>query len=247
MTAQKIALVVGGSGGIGGAICKRLIEDGFFVCATYAHSGGKGELHRAEYDGKAVAWYQMDLLQDGAVDRTMGEIRAAHPRIDVVVFCPTLPIPHKSLLDCEWSDFEAHAKVQLKGMVGIVRNLSDQIRAKHRTKFVVLLTEYCIGKPPGGLAPYVVAKYGLMGFAKMMAVELARYNATVNMVSPGMVDTELLKTVPPKLIEMVAMQNPMNRIAKAEDVAEVVAFLSSDGADYLNGVNMTVNGGGVIL
>jgi 3-oxoacyl-[acyl-carrier protein] reductase len=86
-----------------------------------------------------------------------------------------------------------------------------------------------------------------MGFAKTMAVELAQYGCTVNSISPGMVDTALLKDMPHKLIELTAHNNPLKRIASPEDISNVVSFLASDETDYLNGVNIPVNGGGVIL
>ena len=80
-----------------------------------------------------------------------------------------------------------------------------------------------------------------------MSVELAKHNCTVNMVSPGMVDTNLISNLPPKLVEITAENNPLKRIAASSDVAKVILFLSSEGSDYLNGVNILVNGGGAML
>lgn len=246
MTAKKTALVIGGSGGIGSTIVERLLHDGFIVCATYAHDGEHRESLRSLRD-KSVPLYRMDLLDESGTCSAMRQIVKEHSRVDVVVFAPTLPTPHTPLLQSEWSDFASHFAVQVRGMWQIVRELEHQIKTGSKMKFIIIITEACIGKPPGGLAPYVTAKYGLMGFAKMMAVEFGRYNCTVNMISPGMVATNLLKNVPPKLIEMAAIQNPLRRIAKAEDVAEVVSFLSSDKSHYLNGIHITVNGGGVMM
>ena len=86
-----------------------------------------------------------------------------------------------------------------------------------------------------------------MGYVKSMASELGGKNITFNMVSPGMVDTKLLLSLPPKLVELTAHKNPMNRISKPSDVASVIAFLASDKADYLNGVNIPVNGGNIFI
>mgnify|MGYP001614193427 FL=1 len=120
------------------------------------------------------------------------------------------------------------------------------IKKQSRTKIVVLLTECCFGQPPNGMADYVSAKYALEGFSKSLAVELARYNCTVNMVSPGVMKTPLTAMLPDKLFELLAMQNPLKKLATPDDVAGVVEFLISDAADYLNGVNIPVNGGGVM-
>lgn len=244
MTNEKTALVIGGSGGIGRAIVRRFLKEGMQVAATYRSDEKFLELQQ-EFKEGSVTWYKLDLLDD--LISIFEEIWKAFPLIDVVVFGPTLPIPHTPLLEVVWQDIEAHLKVQLHGMHTVVAHLKKQLQEKYPVRFIVLLTECCLGKPPSGLAPYVAAKYALMGFAKTMAVELTRYGCTVNMISPGMVQTELLSTVPPKLIEMQVQQNPLKRIATPDDVANVVAFLASDQSEYLNGIHITVNGGGVMI
>jgi 3-oxoacyl-[acyl-carrier protein] reductase len=137
--------------------------------------------------------------------------------------------------------------VQVKGFFYIVKQLMDQMKQKKKVKFIVISTEYCIGKPPAGLSDYITAKYGLLGLSKCMAVELAQYGSTVNIISPGMVETPLLKGVPSIFKEMNAEQNPFGRIATPKDVTGAILFLASDTSDYLNGTNITVNGGGVML
>lgn len=244
---KKVAFIIGGSGGIGSAIVKHLLDDNFFVCATYSHAHERVELLRQELKGKSVEFYQMDLLRDGSIDRAMEKILKIHLHVDLVVFCPTLSTIYRSLFDCEWSDFEAHMIVQLKGMVSIMRHLREQIRVKYKTKFIIILTEACTGKPPSHMSPYVTAKYALMGFAKTMVAEFSSYNCTVNTVSPGMVQTELLLSSPSKLVEMAAHNNPLKRIATPDDVARVVSFLVSDRSDYLNGTNILVNGGSTMI
>ena len=97
------------------------------------------------------------------------------------------------------------------------------------------------------LSHYVQAKYSLLGLAKSMAVDLAKYNCTVNVISPGMVATPLIDQLPPKLVEITAEGNPLKRIALPADVAQVVVFLAGDVSDYLNGANLTVNGGSTML
>ena len=129
-------------------------------------------------------------------------------------------------------------------MFYVIKALEDQMSAKHKTKFIVLLTEYCIGSPPKGLSHYITSKYAVMGMAKTMAVELAQYSCTVNMISPGMVETPLLNNLPSKLIEMTAYQNPLKRNGIPEDVSSAISYLASDQSDYLNGTNIVINGGG---
>jgi len=97
------------------------------------------------------------------------------------------------------------------------------------------------------LSHYVTSKYALMGFMKSMCSELTANNCTFNMVSPGMVDTPLLDHLHPKIREVNAFKNPMKRIARPSDVAEVISFLVSEKAEYLNGVNIPINGGNVLI
>jgi NAD(P)-dependent dehydrogenase (short-subunit alcohol dehydrogenase family) len=82
-----------------------------------------------------------------------------------------------------------------------------------------------------------------MGLAKSLSVELAPYKTTVNMISPGMVETDMLINMPKKLLEINANQNPLGRNGNTEDVASVISFLASDSADYINGINIPINGG----
>ena len=243
---EKVALVLGGNGGIGLEVIKSLAGKGINVCATY-HSNKK-DLEKLQGSNKGkVSSYQMDLSDEASINNAFDEISKEYNKIDIVVFSVTPPIKNKQILKMEWKDFQEHLDLQIKGLFYIIQNLKAQLEAKHKTKFIILLTEYCIGKPPAGLSHYVSAKYCLRGFAKSMAIEFAKYNCTVNMISPGMVDTNLISNLPPKLVEITSESNPLKRIAKAKDVANVVLFLSSDDSDYLNGVNITVNGGGIML
>ena len=242
---EKTALVIGGNGGIGLEIINSLANNNIKACATY-HKG-KDKLEKLQASNKKyILKYQMNLLNESSVQRAFQQIFKEHKQIDIVIFSVAQQVKNKSFLNLEWKDFEEHLNLQIKGLFYVVQNLKEQIQSKHKTKFIILLTEYCIGKPPAGIAHYVAAKHCLMGIAKSMAAELSRYNCTVNMISPGMVDTDLISNLPPKLVELTAENNPLKRIATPKDIANAVLFLSSDGSDYLNGANITVNGGSVM-
>lgn len=244
---QKIALVIGGSGGIGSEAVKSLAASGYDVCISYYSDAERAKKVVANFPRGAVQAYELNLLDERSIKSTMRNIFAKRPLVDVVVFCPTLPVKHKPVQSIAWEDYERHFHLQVRGMFSIVQSFMKQIKAKHRTKFIALVTEYCIGKPPSGLSDYITAKYGLMGLMKTMAVELGKFGATFNMVSPGLTRTELLADIPPKFIEMAAEANPLKRIADPKDVAGVIAFLASGASDYLNGAHITVNGGSVML
>jgi len=243
---NKIALIIGGSGGIGAAAARRLLKDGLHVCSTYFQDSESIDSLQREFGADSILAYGCDFREEKNVKLTIENILEKFKKIDVIVITVTIPLRHKRIIDLEWNDVYEHVELQLKAILYVMKSLRKQICSKYKTKFIIISSESCIGTPPKGFAHYVTAKCGAMGLSKAMAVELAQYGCTVNLISPGMVDTALHKDTPRKLIEITVHNNPLKRIALPEDIANVVSFLASDEADYLNGVNIPVNGGGVI-
>lgn len=243
---KKTIIICGVSGGIGQEVAKKFLANGDQVCGIY-HDKEKFESLRDGLGRNNLDLYQMDLVDDQSVGVGFKNLLEKHKEIDAVVFSVSCAIGYKPILDADWQDYSKHVDLQLKGLYLIIKNLKEQVKSGRGIKFVILLTEACIGKPPAGLSPYVSAKYSLMGMAKSMAVELAKYKCTVNMVSPGMVQTDLIKNFPPKMIELQGMSNPLGRIAEPADVANLIYFLVQEEAKYINGANITVNGGQVLL
>ncbi|MBI2136178.1 SDR family oxidoreductase [Candidatus Woesearchaeota archaeon] len=251
---KKVGLIIGGSGGIGFEVAKILSYDDKNslapknkICLTYLSNEAK-LIEKIKKAGMQDAeLYNMDLRNENGIAHIIGNILKRHRKIDYVVYSASPKITHKKALDLAWSEFQEQIEVQVKGLFSIIKALSPLITQNHRIRFVILLTEACIGSPPALLSYYVTAKYALMGFVKCMALELANNNCTFNMVSPGIVKTELISNFPPKLIELAAYKNPMKRVAEPRDVAMAICFLLSDDADYLNGVNIPINGGGVLV
>lgn len=244
---NKLALIIGSSGSIGFETAKVLHKKGMKVCLSYHKNEEKlkGRIREAGIKDSGV--YRMDMTDEDSIRSSILSILQEHEKIDAVVYCVSSPVINKKVFELTWEDFQEHINIQIKGLFEVIKTLSPLIENNHKIKFVVVLTEYCLGKPPARLAHYIAAKYGLMGFTKSMASELIKYNCTFNMISPGMVDTNLLSNLPPKLIEITAAKNPMGRIAESNDVARVISFLASEESDYLNGVNIPVNGGDVFV
>lgn len=230
---KKTALIIGGSGGIGMAIAKTMVQKEIKVYASH---------YKAQFVETDLNSCHIDVTDIESVKKAISTI-TAEQAIDIVVYSASLKIENKPLLSLQWDDYSRHMDVQLKGLFNVLEALKEQLKLKVKTKFIVILTEYCIGKPPASLTHYITAKYALMGMAKSMAVELSKYNCTVNMISPGMTSTYLISNLPPKLVELTAMNNPLKRIAEPNDIASAVMFFAGDESDYLNGVNLTVNGG----
>jgi 3-oxoacyl-[acyl-carrier protein] reductase len=106
-----------------------------------------------------------------------------------------------------------------------------------------ILTENVVGKPQSGVSDYVCAKYALLGLTKTLAVEYAGKNIRVNAISPGMVETKMLKNLPPKAIEITKETTPLGKLTTPNDIANAVLFLISDRAANITGVNLVICGG----
>lgn len=239
---NKNAVIIGANGGIGIEITKLFLENGITVYGTYNKD-------RSNIDKLASDFKKLNILKVTVEDRaSISDLVAQIPKpVDIVVFSVTLPISYKPVFEKQEKDFLAFTENQTIGFFNIVKAFEKQIKSGQRIKFIIILTEACNGKPPNGLSDYISAKYSLMGFSKCMASELSRHGCTVNMISPGMTDTKLLSFMPSKLLEISAANNPLKRIGTPKDVAQTALFLASDSSDYLNGVNILVNGGGVIV
>ena len=236
-------LIFGSTGGIGMAITKTLLENNAHVCAVHHHPDGRLRLEK-EMQSERISFHRMDLSNEESVAGEMAHICKEYQHIPAVVFSVSAPIVNKPILRSTWDDYATHINIQMKALVAIISAMKEQIQSGKKIRFVIVLSDVCIGAPPSGMSAYTAAKYALMGLAKSMAVEFSQYGCTVTMVSPGMVDTDLISNFPPKLVELTAQKNPLKRIATPQDVANVVCFLLGEGGEYLNGANIPVNGGG---
>jgi len=240
---KKVALVIGGNGGIGSASVVQLLRDGFKVYATFFNN--RSHLDKI-INSNELHLVHCDVTSEHAIQDVVSLILGKENSVDVVVFTVTAPLKNARALDLEWSEFDLNINLQIKPLLYVVHALEDQIRSGFTIKFIVVLTEYCIANPPKGLSHYVTAKYAAMGFSKTLAMELSEYKCTVNMISPGMVETSLLNSLPPKLIEITAYSNPLKRNAMPDDIAGAISFLASEKSDFINGANIVINGGGVL-
>ena len=245
---KKIALVVGANGGIGFSATCRLLNDDFFVCATYFKKKNNLEEIKAKNKdlSKSLFTKSLDVRNEAKVAELVMTILNKFKRIDAVIFSVSAEYKYSRALDSSWDDFNLHFEVQVKAIHNFIVALQEQIKAQFQIKFIAVLSDSCFGVPPKGFSPYVSAKYAALGLSKSLAVELAEYGSTFNMISPGMVETTLLKNLPAKLLELNAHENPLKKNAKAGDVSSAISFLCSDRSDYLNGTNIVINGGKIM-
>jgi 3-oxoacyl-[acyl-carrier protein] reductase len=242
----KVAIVTGGGGGIGRVICQKLADDGFSVVVNYLSGRERAEtLVRALCTGgaKAVA-VQADVATSEGANKLCQEALRHFEGVSVLVNAVSPRIVAKSIDDLEWSDVQLHLDVQLKSALMMVKACKSAMVATGYGRIISITSQAWDGTPVAGWTAYAIGKGGLATLNHYLAAELGPTGITVNSVSPGMTDTSFISGVSEKQQLMVARQTPMRRLGTPEDVASAVAFLASEGAAYITGQSLRVNGGG---
>ncbi|WGZ93987.1 MAG: SDR family oxidoreductase [Candidatus Thiothrix putei] len=244
---RPVALVVGGSGGIGSAVCRHLAATGFDVAVHYFTQVANAEVvvRDVEASGQKAVMIAADIRNETAVANMAHYVQRHLGNITVLVNCTTAPMAAIRWDDVQWKDFEAHLQTALQGAFHLVRHVTPQMEAASYGK-IIHISAQLIEAPMGNLLPFITAKAALDGFSHALAIELSPKGIRVNMVAPGMTDTAQLAEVPERIRLMAAARVPLRRIAKPDDVAGVVAFLASHQSDYLTGETIRVNGGQVM-
>jgi 3-oxoacyl-[acyl-carrier protein] reductase len=239
----KVAIVTGGSGGIGAAICARLAADGFAVVVGYRADQDEARRVVEAIDGRAVAVRadvatEAELLVERAV-RDFGGVsvlvNGASPRIAAA--------PFDAL---EWDAVRRQLDVQVGGAFALAKAAVPHMRERRHGRIISIVSQAIEGTPSPGWTAYALAKSALATFSRQLAAELGPAGITVNCVAPGMTDTRLVGDIPEKQRLIVARQTPLRRLARVEDVAGAVAYLASDDAAFVTGEVLRVNGGQVM-
>jgi 3-oxoacyl-[acyl-carrier protein] reductase len=239
----KVAIVTGGSGGIGAAICARLAADGFAVVVGYRSEESEARRVVEAIDGRAVAVKadvatEAELLVERAV-RDFGGVsvlvNGASPRIAAAPF---------DALD--WDAVRRQFDVQVGGAFALAKAAVPHMREQGHGRIISIVSQAIEGTPTPGWTAYAVAKAALAVFSRQLAAELGPAGITVNCVAPGMTDTRLIGDIPEKQRLIAARQTPLRRLARVEDVAGAVAYLASEDAAFVTGEVLRVNGGQVM-
>jgi acetoacetyl-CoA reductase len=234
----RTALVTGGTRGIGEAICIALKDAGYNVAANY---GGNEDAARAFTARTGIPAYKFDVSDFDAVQAGIAEVEQDLGPVDVLVNNAGITrdgTMHKM-------SFEQWQKVidtNLTSCFNCSRAVIDGMRERAFGRIVNIGS---INGQAGqyGQVNYAAAKSGIHGFTKALAQEGAAKGITVNAVAPGYVDTEMVRAVPPEVLEKIIRRIPVGRLGKPEDIARTVVFLVADEADFITGATLSVNGG----
>jgi len=246
---KKVALIIGASGGIGKSVAIRLAADGYDV-ALHCYKNQDAVNHvknKILIMGCKTLSISADVRNVDQVKVMVKEVIRQFGTITALVNCATTKVANCKIDALNWDMVQSHFDVNVRGCFNLVNEIIPLMKSQGYGKIINFTTQYIDGTPPPELSAYVTAKSAIEGFTKSLAVEFAPFGVTVNMISPGMTDTDLIADIPAKTRLMTAAQTPLRRLARPDDIAGAVSFLVSEDADFITGETIRINGGKVML
>lgn len=243
---MSIAVVTGASGGIGAEIAKRLAQDGFSVALIYNRNAEKAQKTADEItlSGGSAKTYKCDVRDSSETTSAIEAIERDFGEISVLVNNAGIS-EQKLLTDITDSDWENMISTNLSGAFYFCRAVLSYF--VHRKSGRIINISSMWGETGGSCeVHYSAAKAGLIGLTKALAKEVAPSGITVNAVSPGVINTEMVTKLGKDTVDMLCEEIPVMRLGTPEDVANAVSFLADDKSSYITGQIISVNGGIVI-
>jgi acetoacetyl-CoA reductase len=235
---SRVAIVTGGTRGIGRAISEALKADGFTVVANYA---GNEEKARAFTGETGIAAYKWDVGDHQACLEGCARIASEVGPIDVLVNNAGIT-RDGTLLKMSYEDWADVMRINLGGCFNMAKGCFAGMKERGWGRIVNIGS---INGQAGqyGQVNYAAAKSGIHGFTKALAQEGARFGVTVNAIAPGYIDTDMVSAVPENVLEKIVARIPVGRLGHADEIARGVAFLCSEDAGFVTGSTMSINGG----
>jgi acetoacetyl-CoA reductase len=235
----RVALVSGGTRGIGAAISEALLKAGYHVAASYAGNNAAAEAFRAKTGASVYRWDASDFEACAAGIR---QVEAAVGPIDVLVNNAGI-VRDSALHKMTKAQWDAVLATDLDTLFNMCRPIIEGMRAR---KFGRIINISSINGQKGqfGQTNYSAAKAGDLGFTRALALESARSGITVNAICPGYIHTEMLDAVPPEVMaNSILPLIPVGRLGAPRDIARAVVFLAADEASFITGSTLSINGG----
>ncbi|MEO5862858.1 MAG: beta-ketoacyl-ACP reductase [Burkholderiales bacterium] len=242
--AQRIALVTGGMGGLGEAICTKLADQGYRVLVTHSpHRSGAAEwvadMAKRGYDFRA---YEVDVGDFDSCQEMVARIESEVGNIDMLINNAgiTKDTTFKKMTKVDWN---AVVNTNLNSVFNMTKPVIDGMMERGWGR-VINISSVNGQKGAFGQTNYSAAKAGMHGFTKALALEVARKGVTVNTVSPGYIGTKMVMAIPKDVLESkIVPQIPVGRLGKPDEVAGLIVYLASDEAAFITGANISINGG----
>jgi acetoacetyl-CoA reductase len=238
MFMSRVAIVTGGTRGIGEAISLALRDMGYRVAANY---GGNDQRAKGFTDTTGIPAYKWDVGDHEACQQGCAQVASDLGPVDVVVNNAGIT-RDGVLMKMSFEDWNEVMRINLGGCFNMAKATFPGMRERNWGRIVNIGS---INGQAGqyGQVNYAAAKSGIHGFTKALAQEGARYGITVNAIAPGYIDTDMVAAVPPQVLEKIVARIPVGRLGHADEIARGVAFLCSEDAGFVTGSTMSINGG----
>jgi acetoacetyl-CoA reductase len=241
---ERVALVTGGMGGLGEAICIKMAALGYQVVTTYSPGNTKAPewLAAMEKQGYKFRAYPCDVSDYDSASNCIKRITEEIGPVDVLVNNAgiTRDMTFKKMDKTNW---DAVMKTNLDSVFNMTKPVCDGMTDRSWGR-IINISSVNGQKGAFGQTNYSAAKAGMHGFTKALALEVAKKGVTVNTISPGYIGTKMVMAIPTEVLDSkIIPQIPMGRLGKPEEVAGLVAYLASDEAAFLTGANIAINGG----
>jgi 3-oxoacyl-[acyl-carrier protein] reductase len=235
---RPVALVTGGGTGIGAACCRRLAAEGFRVGIHYRSSEEKAQKLSAELEGSFTI--KADLMDSETLDGLVKELKSAAGRVDVLVNNAGYNV-NAPMLAMNLDQYDAVASVA-RGTWYLTKLVLRRFMMRKGSGRIINISSVVGHTGNAGQIPYTMVKAGLDAFTKSLSAELAGRDILVNSIAPGFVETEMTDELPEEIQQQILAKIPLGRVADADEIADVVAFLATRGS-YIQGSVLHVNGG----
>ena len=241
---SRVALITGGMGGLGEAICIKMAALGYKVVTTYSPGNTKAadwlkSMNNMGYGFKA---YPCDVTDFDSAKARVEAVNAEVGPVDVLVNNAgiTRDMTFKRMTKSDW---DAVMSTNLDSVFNMTKQVMDGMLERKWGR-VINVSSVNGQKGAFGQTNYSAAKAGMHGFTKALALEVAKQGVTVNTISPGYIGTKMVTAIPQEILDSkILPQIPVNRLGKPEEIAGLVAYLASDEAAFVTGANISINGG----
>ena len=242
--AQRVAVVTGGMGGLGEAICIKLAQMGYRVVATYSTGNTKsGEwLQEMKTKGFEMKAAQVDVADFDSCQKAVAKVQSEVGPIDVLVNNAgiTKDMTFRKMGKPDW---DAVLRTNLDSVFNMTKQVLDGMVERNWGR-VINVSSVNGQKGAFGQTNYSAAKAGMHGFTKALSYEVAKKGVTVNTISPGYIGTKMVTAIPQDILDSkILPQIPLGRLGKPEEVAGLIIYLASDEAAFVTGANISINGG----
>ncbi len=238
-TNQRVAIVTGGGKGIGAACCRALAMEGFYVGINYRSGENDARQVLSDIDNQGCL-LEADLSDPSQVEGMVSEIRKKMGRVDTLVNNAGVSID-KNIMTMKIEEFDVQRSV-LRGAWFLVKKILRFFMLRQSSGRIINISSITGHTGNPGQIPYTMEKGAMDAMTKSLAKELTGRNILVNSVAPGFIDTDMTRALHEDIREGILENIPLGRMGRSEEVAEVVAFLSTSG-NYINGSVIHVNGG----